>query len=66
MIHDSNTAVIVLNWNGEDVIRDCLESLRSLTRAANIIIVDNALLTFILQLLNFFPLCRFITYSERL
>ena len=42
MIHDPNTAVIVLNWNGEDVIHDCLESLRSQTHSANIIIVDNA------------------------
>jgi len=40
MIND--TAIIVLNWNGEDVIHDCLESLRSQTLAAQVIIVDNA------------------------
>ena len=42
MIQDSNTAIIVLNWNGEEVIYDCLESLREQTRKTNVIIVDNA------------------------
>ena len=42
MVNDINTAIIVLNWNGEDVITDCLESLREQTLTAQVIIVDNA------------------------
>jgi len=42
MTYDSNIAIIVLNWNGEDVITDCLESLQKQTLAAQVIIVDNA------------------------
>ena len=42
MSERKDTAIIVLNWNGEDVIRDCLDSLRRQTVTARIIIVDNA------------------------
>lgn len=37
----SKTAVVVLNWNGEDSIKDCLDSLLAQTFKAQIILIDN-------------------------
>lgn len=37
----SEPCVIVPNWNGEDSLKDCLDSLRSQTLKAHVIVVDN-------------------------
>ena len=35
-------AVLIVNWNSRDLLRECLKSLRAQTRAADhVIIVDN-------------------------
>ena len=37
----SEPCIIVPNWNGEDSLRDCLDSLRAQSMKAHIIVVDN-------------------------
>jgi GT2 family glycosyltransferase len=41
MKHRTDTFVIVPNWNGQDYLADCLESLEAQTYKPSIIVVDN-------------------------
>lgn len=37
----TNVAVVVPNWNGEEFLAECLESLESQTQPAHLVVVDN-------------------------
>jgi GT2 family glycosyltransferase len=47
--------VIVPNWNGEDSLKDCLDSLRAQSLRAQIIVVDNGSTDGSLELLEKYP-----------
>jgi len=46
------TVVVIPNWNGEDSIEDCINSLLSQTVTIHIIVVDNGSIDSSLEILD--------------